>query len=153
MCGSVSYSRLACSAVDAFLGISAEGNRLASAKIGPAFKRATALKALRALDTRVENLMADPRRGIGVEAVILFGSMTDSTRDPAGDVDFAIELALVDPRQVTLDGVFSAYRFLQGRSKCVSIVELGPHRKMVENGPHLALWRGGSRVFDVTELG
>lgn len=137
--------------IDSFVGLTADGSRLGSATIGAGFARATALRALRGLDSRIERVAVERPHRIGIDEVVVFGSILDSEQDRVGDVDVAVGLDLVGSN-VTLDGVFDTYRVLRGRSRTISIVELEPNREIVESGPHLVIWRGGQQVADVAEL-
>ncbi|HKY14816.1 MAG TPA: hypothetical protein VJM33_07800 [Microthrixaceae bacterium] len=136
---------------DGFVGRTADANRLASATIGAGFIRANALRVLRDFDSRIERVASERPHRIGIDEVIVFGSILDRDQDRVGDVDVAVSLGLPSSN-FTLTGVFDTYKVLQGRSRTISIVELGPHREIVENGPHLVIWRRGVRVADVSDL-
>jgi len=137
--------------IDSFVGLTADGNRLGSATIGAGFTRATALRALRDLDSRIERVVIERPHRIGVDEVVVFGSILDRNQDRVGDVDVA-KRAKLPASNYTLDGVFDTYKVLRGRSRTISIVELEPNREIVESGPHLVIWRGGVRVADVGDL-
>lgn len=137
---------------DWFVGLTTDGSRLGSATIGAGFIRANALRALRDLDSRIERVAAERPHRIGIDEVVVFGSILDRDQERVGDVDVAVSLELPPGLNYTLDGVFDTYKLLRGRSRTISIVELGPNREIVESGPHLVIWRGGVRVRDVDDL-
>ena len=124
--------------VDGFVGITLDGNRLGSATIGSGFIRSGTLRALRDFDSRIERLTVERPHRIGIDEVIIFGSILDPDQSRVGGVDVAVGPDLPD-LNFTLDGVFATYRRLKGRSRTIPIVELGPNRAIVEGGPHFVI--------------
>ena len=75
---------------------SALGNRFAQASARP-ITRATANRVLRELIARATSLNADASYGFRVDALIVFGSYLDPTRDQLGDVDVAYVMSSRHP--------------------------------------------------------